>query len=75
MTKEDLKRLGIISNASTLYPNSFFVPCLGQVDLLEPYKIETIFEMLYRSGERAGIERGKKIKISEFKKALDIDEE
>ena len=40
MTKEDLQKMGIIHLESKLYPNKFFVPQVGEVNLYEPYRWE-----------------------------------
>lgn len=72
LTKENLEKMGVIHLKSKLYPKRFFVPCVGEVNLEEPYTLENLLLMAYRSGENYGLERGKREKEIEVQKALGI---
>lgn len=74
MTKEDLQKMGIIHLESKLYPNKFFVPQVGDVNLYEPYRWEDIFQMIYDSGYKSGTKYGEAKKISEIKRVLNIED-
>jgi hypothetical protein len=74
-TKEQLEFLGIYSIESKIYPNRYFVPCLGEVDLYDSTSVEDIFKMIWKAGYEFGEEVGKNKKISELKKVLKIEEE
>lgn len=74
MTIEELEAIGIQKHKSKLYPNRFFIPYLGEVDILPPYDITKVFEKIYNEGYRNGVDYGKEIKISEIKRVLNIDE-
>ena len=72
LTKEDLEEMGVIHLKSKIYPKRFFVPCVGEVNLEEPYNLEDLLLMAYRSGESYGLERGKREKEIEVQKALGL---
>jgi hypothetical protein len=74
MTKENLEKMGIVYMGSKLYPNKFFVPQVGEVNLYEPYRWEDIFQMIYESGYENGTKYGELKKIEEIKKVLNIEE-
>lgn len=74
ITKQDLEKMGIIHLESKLYPNKFFVPHVGEVNLYEPYKWEDIFQKIYDSGLESGTRYGEAKKISEIKRVLNIED-
>lgn len=74
MTIEDLENLGVIKHQSKLYPNRFFVPYAGEVNLYPPYKIDDVFNEIYKWGHELGAKEGEKRKIAEIKQVLNIDE-
>lgn len=55
MTKEDLQKMGIIHLESKLYPNKFFVPQVGEVNLYEPYRWEDIFQTICSTKHKSKI--------------------
>lgn len=74
LTKEDLEKMGIIHLESKLYPNKFFIPQVGEVNLYEPYRWEDIFQKIYDSGHESGTRYGEAKKISEIKRVLNIED-
>lgn len=74
LTKEDLEKMGIIHLGMKIYPNRFFVPQVGEVDLYPPYRWEDIFDKVYDRGYAAGVREGERRKSREIKKALGIDD-
>jgi hypothetical protein len=74
MTKEDLEKMGIIHLERKLYPNKFFVPQIGEVNLHEPYRWEDIFQKIYDGGYENGTRNGEAKKISEIKRVLNIED-
>jgi len=74
MTIEELEKLGFGHLQSKLYPRRFFMPILGEKDIPEYYKLENIFEMYYDKGVTDGIEKGKREKINQFRKFLELNE-
>ena len=75
LTKEQMDLLGIYSIESKIYPNRYFVPCVGEVDLYDSTRVEDIFKMVWMAGHDYGISVGQSMKISELKKVLNIDED
>jgi hypothetical protein len=70
MTKEDLEKMGIIYLGSKLYPNMFFIPHVGEVNLYEPYRWEDIYQKIYDIGYVNGTRYGEAKKIGEKKEFL-----
>jgi hypothetical protein len=66
MTRKDLEKMGIYHLGYTVYPNKFFVPLVGEVNLYEPYNYEYIFTTIYESGFYHGEENGKTKTINEI---------
>jgi hypothetical protein len=75
MTTEELEKLGIVSTFSTSKPRQYFIQCVGDVIIPVYYKLEDIFEMIYKKGFEDSIEKGKYEKIKEIKNILNIEYE
>ena len=74
MTKEDLEKMGVVYVGSKLYPNKFFIPQVGEVNLYEPYRWEDVFQKIYDSGYENGTRYGEAKKIGEIKRVLQIED-
>lgn len=73
MTKEDLEKIDVFHLESKVYPNKFQISSYGEFNLHEPYRIDTIFSIIYNLGYERGVIVGKEEKANEIKKALNID--
>lgn len=74
MTKQDLEKIGIIYLGTKLFPNRFYVPVIGEVNLYEPYNLEDIFQKVFDAGYECGTRFGEAKKTSEIKRVLNIED-
>lgn len=74
MTKGDLEKMGVVYVGSKLYPNKFFIPHVGEVNLYKPYRWEEVFQKIYYSGYENGTRYGEARKIDEIKRVLQIED-
>lgn len=72
MTKDDLENAGLIYEGNTAFPNRFFIPHVGEINLYEPYNWGDIFEIIYNAGFKNGTSYGEEKKIEEIKNILNI---
>lgn len=72
MTKEELIKIGLIPDKS--YFGVYFVPIAGDKQINENTTIRDIYQMIYETGVRDGIGKGRKSKEQEIKAVLGITE-
>jgi hypothetical protein len=72
---EDLgKQLGLTIQhiPSTLHKRIFFISYLGEVTLAESNTMEDVITMIYNKGIKDGTTLGKREKVQEIQRALDL---
>lgn len=75
MTQEEidfLTKMEIYSIGSKLYPNRFFVPYIGDVDISKLSYFPTLLNRIHNKGYEEGVERGMEIKIEQIKEVLNL---
>lgn len=72
MTKKDLEKAGIVHLGSKIYPNRFYVPVLGEMDVSENYNWDDIYQKVYNKCFLDGTRYGEAKKATEIKDALGI---
>lgn len=75
MTKKDLEKFGVHYVGSKVYPNRFFVPQIGEINLYEPYSFEYILKEVYDKAYEHGTLYGEAKKAAEVRKVLNIEEQ
>ena len=74
LSKKELEKLGVIYLEQRAYPNLFFVPQAGEVNLYPPYTIYQVYERIWEAGVEAGERRGSEERARQIRSALGISE-
>jgi hypothetical protein len=74
MTDKQLEKLGIVpANALTKHNRKYWIRCLEiEIKIPRHYTVSEIFQDIWDAALRLGIEQGKRLKIDEIKKCLEI---